>query len=69
MAKEMAKHVPYVIGTQGPLDDDAAIAFARSFYVGIASGKDIKKAFQFGLNGIQDAQCGCGDIPVLVEGV
>ncbi|MFZ4428707.1 MAG: CHAT domain-containing protein [Saprospiraceae bacterium] len=69
MAREMAKYVPYVIGTQGPLDDDAAIAFARSFYVGIASGKDIKKAFQFGLNGIQDAQCGGGDIPVLVEGV
>lgn len=69
MAREMAKYVPYVIGTQGPLDDDAAIAFARSFYVGIASGKDIKRAFQFGLNGILDAQCGCGDIPVLVEGV
>jgi hypothetical protein len=69
MAKEIAKYVPYVIGTQGPLDDDAAIVFARSFYTGIASGKDIEKSFQYGLNGIKDAKAGSHDILVLVKGL
>lgn len=69
MAKEIAKYVPYVIGTQGPLDDDAAIAFARSFYTGIAGGRDIESSFWFGLDGIKAAKAGSQDILVLVKGL
>ena len=69
MARELAKYVPYVVGTQGPLADEAAIVFARNFYVGIAGGKDIEKSFKYALVGIKDAGAGSGDIPVLVKGV
>ena len=70
MAKEMAKYIPFVIGTQGSIDDDAAIAFARSFYVGVANGDSIERSFNFGLLGIKDERPGPQEqIPVLVKGV
>jgi len=49
-AVAIAKIVPYVIGTNWSVNDNAAIAFATGFYGRIARGKDIKSAFRFGVN-------------------
>ena len=69
IAKKVAECVPYVIGTQGEIDDETAIAFAKGFYMGIVAGDSIEDAFQFGLLKIQQKQLPDGDIPILVKGV
>jgi hypothetical protein len=47
-AKEIAKYVPYVIGTNDAIDDNAAIEFSTGFYRGI-SAKDSEVEFAFRL--------------------
>jgi hypothetical protein len=47
-AKAIAKHVPYVIGTNDAIDDNVAIEFSTGFYRGI-SAKDSKMEFAFRL--------------------
>lgn len=49
-AKALAGVVPYVIGTSWSVKDDAAVAFARGFYFGIAQGEGIEDAFDLGIN-------------------
>jgi hypothetical protein len=49
-AEVISKTVPYVIGTSWSVGDDAAIAFAKGFYFGIASNMTIENAFFFGRN-------------------
>lgn len=68
IAKELARYVPFVIGTQGKIPDDTAIAFARGFYVGLSSGKSIKSSFKYGLNTIKRKRLEGADIPILVIG-
>ncbi len=68
LAKELAKYVPFVIGTQGVIPDDTAIAFANDFYVGLAAGKTVEDSFLFGINGIESKRLPGADIPILVVG-
>ncbi|MCB0635653.1 MAG: CHAT domain-containing protein [Lewinella sp.] len=68
IARVLATRVPYVVGTQGPISDDAAIAFARGFYVGIAAGKDIERSFKNGLTNIKRENLKDADIPILFKG-
>ena len=44
-ANAIAAHVPYVIGMQKEIGDDAAIKFATGFYRGIAGGYCVRRAF------------------------
>ena len=69
IAKELAKHIPYVVGTQGAIDDEAAIAFSRDFYMGIIKGRSVEVAFKNGIIGIKREKRPGADIPVLVRGV
>jgi hypothetical protein len=65
-AVEIAKHVPCVIGVSKTLGDDAAIAFAASFYLALGFGKSIKVAFDLGRNQIALEFPGQEDQPVLL---
>ena len=67
MAKELAAYIPYVIGTPGPLSDDAAISFARGFYTGIASGRTVEDSYWYAVNSIEADGHGGGYLPVLVK--
>lgn len=52
-AKEIVKHIPYVIGMAKGISDEAAIEFAVGFYGSLASGQDYEKAFKFGRSAIE----------------
>ncbi len=47
-AKAIIEHVPYVIGMNSAIPDDAAISFATTFYQALGDGRDIEFAFEFG---------------------
>lgn len=52
VAKAVRAHVPWVIGCDESIADDAAIAFSRAFYRALANGEDYEKAFRHGRNEI-----------------
>ena len=49
-ALEIGQHIPYAIGMNARVFDEAAIQFAVAFYEAVASGKDIPFAFEFARN-------------------
>ncbi len=57
--------VECVIGMSDLISDDAAIAFAESFYLAIGSGLSIKGAFTQGLLGIDFSKLPEGKTPIL----
>lgn len=69
IAKEVAKYIPFVIGTQDAFDDRSAIAFSRGFYMGIVAGKSIEKAFKNGITSIKREKLPDADVPILVKGI
>lgn len=52
-AKEIAKHINYVIGMNKAIGDEAAIKFAVGFYEALGGGRSIDSAFRLGCNAIQ----------------
>ncbi|MBC7280215.1 CHAT domain-containing protein [Hoeflea sp.] len=50
VAKAVRAHVPWVIGCDQSIADDAAIAFSRAFYRALANGQDYQKAFRHARN-------------------
>ncbi|MER9709283.1 CHAT domain-containing protein [Mesorhizobium sp. M0174] len=52
VAKAVKAHVKCVIGCDGSINDDAAIAFSRAFYRALANGQEYEKAFRFAHNEI-----------------
>lgn len=48
-AKEISKHIDFVIGMKNEIGDIAAIQFAVGFYRAIGAGKPIDEAFNFGI--------------------
>ena len=65
-AKEIAKHIPYVIGMKSSVFDKAAIAFSVGFYAALGAGKDIEFAFKMGTVAIKMEGISGNDIPVLL---
>lgn len=51
-AAAIAQSIDCVVGMANSISDEAAIAFASSFYRALAFGKDIKTAFELGKNAI-----------------
>ena len=47
-AEAVAEFAEYVIGTSSRVLDEAAIAFATSFYLGLAKGRDLRIAYKLG---------------------
>lgn len=66
-AKEIVKHIPYVIGMAKSVGDKAAIEFAVGFYGSLAAGRDYEKAFKFGCNAIEMAGLSGASIPLLFK--
>ncbi|MDF5729668.1 MAG: CHAT domain-containing protein [Rhizonema sp. PD38] len=52
-ALALAQHIPYVIGMNKAIADQAAIKFATGFYSAIASGESVEFAYKLGCNVIQ----------------
>jgi hypothetical protein len=46
-------HIPYVIGMEHAVSDEAAREFSIGFYDALGAGKSIEEAFRFGRNAIQ----------------
>lgn len=65
-AREIAKHIPYVIGMKSSINDKAAIAFAVGFYTALGAGKDIPFAFKMGTVAVKLEGISGSDLPVLI---
>lgn len=66
-AKEIAKHVPYVIGMSQSIGDAAAIEFAVGFYDALGNGESVEFAFEFARAAmVLDETCS-RDVPVLLR--
>ncbi len=46
-ATEIAKHIPYVVGLEGAVTDEAALHFSLGFYQALGAGKGVSTAFEF----------------------
>jgi hypothetical protein len=66
-ARAIHRHVPYVIGTNDRMPDDAALAFSRGFYKAYAARRDVP--FAFGVaKAIVEGECpGDEDLLVLLR--
>ncbi|MCP5101801.1 MAG: hypothetical protein GY950_00395 [bacterium] len=49
-AEAISKHIDYVIGNPGAINDVAAIKFSEGFYDALGAGKSFEEAFKFGRN-------------------
>ncbi|MBD2166140.1 CHAT domain-containing protein [Calothrix membranacea FACHB-236] len=52
-AEAIAKYIPFVIGMNYLIGDQAAIAFSVGFYKALGANRSIEKAYQFGCTEIQ----------------
>jgi hypothetical protein len=52
IARAVAEVVPCAIGMDGPISDEAAIAFAAAFYQALGFGRDVGQAFELGRNAL-----------------
>ncbi len=65
-ADKIRDHVDCVIGMKNAVADNAAIAFASSFYLGLGHGQSVKIAFELGCNQIEFAGVTGADSPTLL---
>lgn len=66
-AREISKHVPYVIGMKSSIGDKTAIAFSLGFYTALGAGKDIDFAYKMGIVAIKLEGESDHDIPILIK--
>jgi formylglycine-generating enzyme required for sulfatase activity len=52
-ANAIVNHINYVVGMSHEIEDNAAIAFSKGFYLALAEGCSIDDSFEFGKNAIQ----------------
>ena len=52
-ADEISKFIPYVIGINNEINQDACMYFAKSFYSSIANDENIELAFNLARNQIK----------------
>jgi len=45
----LLRHAHAVVGSSGPLSDDAAVAFTRGFYTALVAGRNLETAYRYGL--------------------
>ncbi|HXR65359.1 MAG TPA: CHAT domain-containing protein, partial [Ktedonobacteraceae bacterium] len=55
VGKSISLGIPNVIAMSGPVNDQAAIEFARGFYDAIGAGTDIERAYREGLSAVRFA--------------
>ena len=66
-AQEIAKSVPYVIGMNEAVPDEATIAFSQTFYDAIASGQPIEFAFKLAKITVEMYDLNAENIPILIH--
>lgn len=67
-AKAIAQFVPFVIGTNDAIDDNAAIEFSTGFYRGFSAvGSTVEFAFQLALNNIMLEGLEDSKVPVIYK--
>jgi TIR domain/CHAT domain len=66
-AQAIGQHIPYVIGMNQAIGDQAAIAFAVGFYDALGAGRDVEFAFKLGCNAIRMAGSDEHLTPVLLK--
>ena len=67
-AQAINEYVPYVVGMNNAIKDEAAITFSSSFYNALAFNEnDIETAFELGVNQIELKGLGNESIPVLLK--
>lgn len=66
-AQQIAQHIPFVIGMNQAIEDEAAIAFSVGFYKALGAGRSVKEAYEFGCVEIQLANIPKSLSPVLLE--
>ncbi|GAB3906996.1 hypothetical protein GCM10028803_40280 [Larkinella knui] len=66
-AKAIGEHIPYVIGMQRSIGDEAAIAFSATFYQALGSGLSIVDAYELAVAGMGLEDNSQATIPVLLE--
>ncbi|BAY26501.1 hypothetical protein NIES2100_63170 [Calothrix sp. NIES-2100] len=66
-AEAIAQHIPYVIGMNKAIGDQAAIEFAVGFYDAIAAGESVEFAYKLGCNTIRMAGIAEHLTPVLIQ--
>lgn len=66
-AAAISQHVPYVIGMNSAIPDDAATHFSVGFYRAIAAGKTVEFAFNLGVNAIKLEGLGYEQLPKLLK--
>jgi hypothetical protein len=52
-AEVISQHIPYVIGMNNKVFDDAAVEFAGGLYAALGAGKNIEESFAFGKNALE----------------
>ena len=65
LASELTQYVSCAIGMSGFILDDAALAFAKSFYMALFSGKSIQDAFDLSCLQLNLDKSTCAEIPKL----
>jgi hypothetical protein len=65
-AEAIASHVGVVVGTTKAISDEGAIRFAAGFYQAVAFGRDLKTAFELGVNDVRLHNLPDGETPRLV---
>ncbi|MFK8102647.1 MAG: CHAT domain-containing protein [Saprospiraceae bacterium] len=66
-AQEISKHIPFVIGMNTKIPDQAALAFSAAFYDALGSGKNIDFAFKLGQISIEMFNLEGANIPILIK--
>ncbi len=66
-AAAINQHVPYVIGMNNAMPDDAALHFSVGFYKAIAAGKTVEFAFNLGVNAIKLEGLAYDKLPKLLK--
>lgn len=64
-ADAIVQHVPYVIGMDRDISDEAAISFSEAFYGSLARGMTIREAFEFGRNAAHAKDAASQHVPIL----
>ena len=66
-AKAIAQHIPYVVGMNKAIGDEAAIEFAVGFYDALGAGRTVEFATKLGCNGMRMAGIAEHLTPVLIK--
>ena len=54
-AEQVVKHIPYAIGMNTAISDEAAVKFSEGFYDGVFGGENFGDSYEWGVNAIYTA--------------